>query len=251
MRIIATLLCVGTKVVQAYGYSSYRDIGSPLITVKHLDLWGIDEIVLLQIDNSFESLLLNIESIASISTTPITIGGGIDSLHKAERVIQSGADRLCMQSIICSNYDDLVRCAKTFGGQSITLKFDFSSSSNQLRAFGCDWNSFMADWWPKILDLRTYDIEEVFLNSIDSDGLIQPPRFHQISLDMFLDYSVILGGGISDQNIDILFRQLSPSVNSLSFSLSNYFYQKEVASSIALQKLIGTSFNHRFSEELT
>lgn len=246
MRIIATLLCMGTKVVQAYGYSSYRSIGSPLITVKHLDLWGIDEIVLLQIDNSFESLLLNIESIATISTTPITIGGGIDSLQKAERVIQSGADRLCMQSIIRTNYDDLVRCAKTFGGQSITLKVDFSSLSNQLRAFGCDWKTFMAKWWPMILDLRTYDIEEVFFNSVDSDGLIEPPSFPQISLGAFLDYSVILGGGIYEKNIHTLFCELSPSVQSLSFSLSNYLYQKEVANSIVLKKLLGTSFDHRF-----
>lgn len=249
MRIIATLLCMGTKVVQAYGYSSYRSIGSPLTTVKHLDLWGIDEIVLLQTDNSFEDLLLNIESIATISTTPITIGGGIDSLQKAERVIQSGADRLCMQSIIRTNYNDLVRCAKTFGGQSITLKFDFSSSSNSLRAFGCDWNSFMAEWWPKILDLRAYDIEEVFFNSIDSDGLIQPPSFPQISLGAFLDYSVILAGGIFEKNIHTLFRELSPYVQSLSFSLSNYLYQKEVANFIALRNLSYTSFGHRSYEE--
>lgn len=246
MRIIATLLCIGTKVVQAYGYSSYKAIGSPLITVKHLDSWGVDEIVILQIDNSFENLLLNVKSVAAISTTPITVGGGIDSLQKAERVIQSGADRLCMQSIICSNYDDLVRCARTFGGQSITLKLDYSKCLDSFRAFECDWNYFMAEWWPKILDLRKYDIEEIFLNSIDSDGLVQQPSFHQVDDDIFADYSIILGGGISDKNINSLFRQLSPSVKSLSFSLSNYFYQIENANSIALQNLLNTSFDHRF-----
>ena len=251
MRIIATLLCLGTKVVQAYGYSSYRAIGSPLTTVKHLDLWGIDEIVLLQIDNSFENLLLNIESISTTSTTPIAIGGGIDSLQKAEKVIQAGADRICMQSIIRSNYDDVVKCAKTFGGQSITLKFDFSSTSNSFRAFGCDWNTFMSQWWHKILALRAYDIEEVFLNSIDSDGLVQSPSFHYLTRGTFLDYSVILGGGINDDNIDILFSQFAPSVKSLSFSLSNYLYQKEVANTIVLNKLASTSFNHRFHEELS
>lgn len=250
MRIIATLLCLGTKVVQAYGYSSYKAIGTPFVTVKHLDLWGIDEIVILQIDNSFKDLLLNVESISTVSTTPITVGGGIDSLQKAERLIQSGADRLCMQSIIRSNYDDLVMCAKTFGGQSITLKFDFSSALNSFRSLDCDWNSFMAEWWPKIADLRKYDIEEIFLNSIDSDGLIKPPSFHQIGNGDFFDYSVILGGGISDKNINPLFRQLAPRVKSLSFSLSNFLYQKEIANSTVIEKLLDTSFDHRFLEEL-
>lgn len=248
MRIIATLLCFGTKVVQAYGYSKYRVIGSPATTVKHLDKWGVDEIVLLQIDGSFDNLLLNLESISTVSTTPIAAGGGIDSLLKAEKVIQSGADRLCMQSIIHSNFQDLVRCAKIFGGQSITLKFDFSASFANLRSFDCCWGFFMTHWWPKVVDLKQYDIEEIFFNSVDADGIIQTPDFRLMANDRFSDFSVILGGGISEQNINSLSRHLSSSFKSLSFSLSNYIYQKEIANLNIIQSLLNTNISHRFME---
>ena len=124
MRLIATILCKGDRVVQTYNYLRTRIIGTPSLTVKHLDLWQVDEIIVLQIDGHFESLIHNIESIATIST-PITAGGGVTSLSQAAQLVKSGADRFCVQSMFYNDFEELVACSQRFGGQAITLKFDY------------------------------------------------------------------------------------------------------------------------------
>ena len=48
-RIVATLVVKDGIVVQSIGFKRYLPVGKPAIAVEFLNLWGIDEIILLDI----------------------------------------------------------------------------------------------------------------------------------------------------------------------------------------------------------
>ena len=60
MRIIASLLLQENQIVQTYKFSDCSVIGSPVTTSKHLEQWCIDELLIIQKDNSFEHLVQNL-----------------------------------------------------------------------------------------------------------------------------------------------------------------------------------------------
>ena len=105
MRIIASLLLSEDKIVQTYGFSDCSIIGSPIVTTKHLEQWGIDEFLIIQKDNSYIHLVENLRAIVSKTSTPITVCGGLDTIEKCSKLIQSGADRICIQSLIFQDFD--------------------------------------------------------------------------------------------------------------------------------------------------
>ena len=49
-RIIAVLIISDNLVVQSIGFRKYLPVGKPEIAVEFLNEWGIDEIILLDID---------------------------------------------------------------------------------------------------------------------------------------------------------------------------------------------------------
>ena len=245
MRILATILCIDCKVVQSYGFSNYKIIGDPGIVVKHLDAWQVDEIVLLQLDNSSSNLLLNLESINKVSTTPITVGGGITSLQLVKELISSGADRVCIQSLAFSNISEIFRISDHFGGQAITLKFDLRQPSRDSLS---DWSLFRYDisLIPNILSqLSRYDVDDLFFYNTSADGLIASPSFESFFKSYDLSkYSVILGGGLNPQITAEIYAHLGNSFKDLSLSYSNYFHQKELAN-ISILDSISAYVKHR------
>ena len=56
MRLIATILMEGNKVIQTYNFKEKKIIGDINIVVKHLNDWQVDEIVIIQIDQNFQKL---------------------------------------------------------------------------------------------------------------------------------------------------------------------------------------------------
>ena len=91
-----------------------------------------------------------------------------------------------------------------------------------------NWSDFVDKHLKRLELLRSYNIDDLF-NDIDADGLCQDPVFSYLSSDLFEDYSIIFGGGLSPANCSRIYDEYSAKFKSLSFSFSNYFYQKELA----------------------
>ena len=51
-RIIATLVIKEGIVIQSLGFSKYLPVGKPEVAVEFLNQWGIDEIILVDIDKT-------------------------------------------------------------------------------------------------------------------------------------------------------------------------------------------------------
>lgn len=126
-RLIASLVIKNGMVVQSIGFSRYLPIGSLKICVENLNRFGIDEIVILDIDATKENRTINpllIETAAKASFVPITVGGGINSIEEMALMLRSGADKIIINQAFWKTPHLVEKAAEVFGAQCIIVSLD-------------------------------------------------------------------------------------------------------------------------------
>ncbi len=174
-RIVATLIIKNVIVVQSIGFKNYLPIGDPRISVEFLSKWGIDEIVVLDIDATKENRKPNFNLITEISKkifVPLTVGGGIKTLEDMRALIHCGADKISINKLALENPEIIREAASVFGNQCVVIsldvklnkngKYEIFSGSGKV-ATGFDPVSF-------VKKAEALGAGEIFLNSIDRDG---------------------------------------------------------------------------------
>ena len=122
-RLIGVVIVKGNWAVQSFGYNSYLPLGKPECLVDNLDRWGADEIIVLSIDRYKHKLGPDFALLEKISKlgleTPLLYGGGISSVSDGLKVIQLGADRVCVDSLLCEELNVLQQLSEKLGQQAI------------------------------------------------------------------------------------------------------------------------------------
>ena len=122
-RIIGVVAVKDGWAVQSFGYHRYLPLGKPECLVENLDRWGSDEIGLLCFDRSRKGGGPDFETLEKVGklglSTPLVYGGGIRSVEDAVKVIQSGADRICMDALLRDAPATVEAIAKAVGAQAI------------------------------------------------------------------------------------------------------------------------------------
>jgi cyclase len=173
-RVIAVLLVKHGVVVQSIGFRRYLPVGRPEIAVEFLNQWGIDEIVLLDLDAARERRLFPVELMRSVSRygfVPFAVGGGIRSVDDMKRLIQSGADKIVINAAAVSTPEVIVQGAATFGRQCVVVSIDARRVNGRYQAF-TDSGRAEAGLTPGELARRSAEngAGEILINSIDRDG---------------------------------------------------------------------------------
>lgn len=174
-RVIASLLVKGGIVVQSIGFRRYLPVGQPAIAVEFLNHWGIDEIVLLDIDATREGRLVDLDLVRAASRfgfAPLTVGGGVRTVEDMQRILQSGADKIAINSAAVTTPDLITRAAETFGRQCVVVSIDArrnSDGSHDLyRDSGRVPTGQKAAAFARLCEER--GAGEILVNSIDRDG---------------------------------------------------------------------------------
>lgn len=121
-RVIGSLILKCGRVVQSVGFSKYLPVGSPEIAVEFLNSWGVDEIVVLEIEDSIQVDL--VRRLAKKSFVPLAVGGGIRTLEHMRELIAGGADKLVVNTIAKQDRDLVTKAASVFGDQCIIVSID-------------------------------------------------------------------------------------------------------------------------------
>ena len=122
IRIIPSLLISNSKLVKGIKFKNFKNAGSPVTTVSALDSQKADEIFIVDIDSYNKKKapdLKILEKIAEISSTPITFGGGIDSLEIAKKVFSNGADKIFLNSTLFTNIEIINEISEIYGNQAV------------------------------------------------------------------------------------------------------------------------------------
>ena len=175
LRIIARLDIKSSNLIKPIQLEGLRVVGNPNEFAKKYYENNIDE--LLFVDN-VASLYQRSYMIDIIRKTvedifiPITVGGGIKSIHDVETLLKNGADKVAINTAAVKNPILLKEISREFGSSTLVLYVEAKKISNdkyEVFTNGGRERSYIAveDW---ILKTQEYGIGEILLTSIDQEG---------------------------------------------------------------------------------
>ncbi len=126
-RIIPCLDVTGGRVVKGVNFVNLTDAGDPVEAAVEYDRQGADEIVFLDITASSDgrdTMVDVVRKTAQKVFIPLTVGGGIRSNEDMRLILQSGADKVSVNTAAVNNPEIINAGADTFGSQCIVLAID-------------------------------------------------------------------------------------------------------------------------------
>jgi cyclase len=122
-RLIGVITVRGGIAVQSFSYERYLPIGKPEFLAENLDRWGVDEILVKVVDRSKKEMGPDIDLLRRLASldlqTPLIYGGGIRDAQDAATVIQNGADRVLIDSILTEKSYELEAIRDCIGKQAV------------------------------------------------------------------------------------------------------------------------------------
>lgn len=126
-RIIPCLDIKDGRTVKGVNFENLRDAGDAVELAKRYAEEGADELVFLDITATHEkrkTLATLVERIAMHINIPFTVGGGISTTEDVYVLLQSGADKVSVNTAAVRNPQLLSDIADTFGSQCLVLAID-------------------------------------------------------------------------------------------------------------------------------
>lgn len=173
-RIIPCLDVKDGKVVKGTNFVNLRDAGSAVELAERYYREGADELVFLDITASIEkrkTLVKLVKEVATVIRIPFTVGGGISSIEDISDVLNSGADKISLNTAAVKNMDLISEAAKKFGSQAVVVAIDVKKISHTYKVFingGKQETELKGlSWCKKVSELGA---GEILLTSMDKDG---------------------------------------------------------------------------------
>jgi imidazole glycerol-phosphate synthase subunit HisF len=182
VRVIPCLDVKDGRVVKGVKFVDLRDAGDPVEAAMAYDAAGADELCFLDITASHEDrgiILDVVRRTAEACFMPLTVGGGVRSIADIRTLLQSGADKVSINTAAVNRRGFVKEAAEKFGDQCIVVAID----AKKVSAPGEPerWSIFTHGGRnPTGLDAVDYAREvvslgagEILLTSIDRDGTRQ------------------------------------------------------------------------------
>jgi cyclase len=126
-RIIPCLDVTGGRVVKGVNFVNLVDAGDPVAAAVAYNRQGADEIVFLDITASSDERNTMVDVVARTAEQvfiPLTVGGGIRSVADMRLMLQSGADKVSLNTAAVQRPELIREGAERFGNQCMVLAID-------------------------------------------------------------------------------------------------------------------------------
>ena len=181
-RIIPCLDVDNGRVVKGIKFVDIIDAGDPVEVAKRYNDQGADEITFLDITASSDNrkTILNVvEKVASQVFIPLTVGGGIKSVEDIRSLLNSGADKITINTAAIHNPNLISEASNSVGSQCIVVAIDakrkINNSGEQIWEIythgGRNATGINAVEWAKDMEIR--GAGELLVTSMDKDGTKQ------------------------------------------------------------------------------
>ena len=174
-RIIPCLDIKGGRTVKGTKFLNLRDMGDPVELAHGYSEAGADELVFLDISATNEERSTTIDvvqRVARVLTIPFTVGGGISKLDDVSRLLDSGADKVSLNSAAVRNPSLIDQIAHRFGSQCVVVAIDTKLSGAGDEVFiqaGTTAAGKGTVAWAR--EVVSRGAGEVLLTSMDHDGV--------------------------------------------------------------------------------
>ena len=207
IRIIPCLDVKNGRVVKGVNFVNLVDAGDPVEAAQAYDEAGADELCFLDITASHEnrSILLDVvKRTAEKCFMPLTVGGGVRTNEDIKMLLDSGADKVSINTSAITNPNFIKEASEAFGSQCIVVAIDTKRNNDGWQIFthggreptGLD----PIDFAKKAEFLGA---GEILLTSMDRDGTKKGYDTDLLNkITKTLEIPVIASGGVG--NIDHL-----------------------------------------------
>ena len=175
MRIISRLDIKNEFVIKGINFEGLRKIGDPSELSEKYYKDKADELILYDAVASLygrNNMFHIVEKITKNIFIPVCLGGGIRTLEDIKMALESGADKVAINTAFIKNPKFLKQAAENFGVSNIIASIEAKKiSENEWEAYihnGRDKTGLMVnDWIKKIQDIGC---GEILLTSVDNEG---------------------------------------------------------------------------------
>jgi len=126
-RIVPCLDVKDGRTVKGTNFVNLRDAGDAVELAKIYSEQGADELVFLDITATSEkrkTLTSLVKKVAAAINIPFTVGGGINSVADIDALLDSGADKVSINTAAVKNPEIIKQAAENFGSQCVVLAID-------------------------------------------------------------------------------------------------------------------------------
>ena len=175
-RLIPSLLVDSQEhLVKTIQFKKRHYLGDPINSAYIFSGFDVDELLVLDIDASLESRTISfdfIKALASLTSVPLTVGGGIGSLLQIQKILSFGVERVALSANLSSNFELLEKAANQFGSSSISVIVNLKYDSNKI-PLGYLGRPEIGE--PKPIESLVTDIQnagagELIINHVDLEG---------------------------------------------------------------------------------
>ena len=177
-RIIPCLDVTDGRVVKGVKFKELRDAGDPVDCAKAYEAQGADELVFLDITASSDERNIMHDVVSQTAEQcfmPLTVGGGLRNTDDIRAMLNSGADKISLNTAAINNPELVDKASNRFGNKCIVVAIDAKRVPGQKawevythggrNATGID----AVEWAKKVVKLGA---GEILLTSMDQDGML-------------------------------------------------------------------------------
>lgn len=227
-RLSAGLIIDSGLVVNSYGFRTHLPVGTLNHTLSRLQAFEVDDVVILNTTHSENPVGDFRELFSGLNTwhisTPLSYGGGINSVNEAAEIVKSGAERVVISAESLANPSIFPEICTYLGDQAVILHLPLVFEPNKVYVQGK--SSLDLD---SILDLLPENWGgEILLTFLANDGG-QIPDWNaiEVALECFRGFrGLILAGGFAtakDVSRGLKLEQVSAVV------VGNFLHRKELS----------------------
>ena len=199
-RIIPCLDVNDGRVVKGINFVELKDAGDPVEIAKSYNEQGADELTFLDITASSDNrgLLFDIiEKVANQIFIPLTVGGGVRNCDDIRNLLNSGADKVGINTSAILNPNFVSESSSRFGSQAIVVAIDAKKVDDHYEVFthgGRNSTGINAIVWAR--KMADFGAGELLITSMDRDGTKEGFDNNLMrSISDVVDIPIIASGG--------------------------------------------------------
>jgi cyclase len=169
-RIIPCLDIKDGHVVKGINFEGLVNVGDPVEIAKRYEDQMADEVVFLDITATHENrdtVYDLIERASSVLSIPLTVGGGIRTLDDFRKILNSGADKVSINSSAVNNPQLIKDASDEFGSSTVVVAIDSKDFEVYINGGRKATGLNLVDWAKKVEELGA---GEILLTSMNADG---------------------------------------------------------------------------------
>ncbi len=173
-RIIPCLDIKDNRTVKGVNFLDLQDAGDPVELAGIYADSGADELVFLDIsatENKRKTLADLVLKVAEKVNIPFTVGGGISSVDDVSVLLNSGADKVSVNSSVVRNPQLINDLSSSFGSQCVVVAIDAKKINNEWKVHLVGGKvSTELDLFEWALEAQERGAGEILFTSMDHDG---------------------------------------------------------------------------------